>query len=47
MQIKNLRLFVKMTHFNQFDKYDGYFITPYYPAQKKVLDLGVRWYFFN
>ena len=47
MQIQNLRLFVKMTHFNQFDKYDGYFITPYYPAQKKVLDLGVRWYFFN
>ena len=29
------------------DKFDGYFVTPYYPGQKKVLDLGVRWYFFN
>ena len=47
MQVKNLRIFLKMTHFNQFDRFDGYFVTPYYPAQKKVLDLGVRWYFFN
>ena len=31
----------------KFDKFDGYFVTPYYPAQKKVLDLGVKWYFFN
>ena len=47
MQVNNLRIFLKMNHFNQFDRYDGYFVTPYYPAQKKVLDLGVRWYFFN
>ena len=36
MQVNNLRLFLKMTHFNQFDRYDGYFVTPFYPAQKKV-----------
>ena len=47
MQVNNLRLFLKMTHFNQFDRYDGYFVTPFYPAQKKVLDLGLKWYFFN
>ena len=47
MQVTNLRIYLKMTHFNQFDRFDGYFITPYYPAQKKVLDLGIRWYFFN
>ena len=47
MQIQNLRVSLKMTHFNQFDKFDGYFVTPYYPGQKKVLDLGIRWYFFN
>ncbi len=47
MQISNLRIFLKMDHFSQFDKFDGYFVTPYYPGQKKVLDLGVRWYFFN
>lgn len=47
MQINNLRISLKMTHFNQFDRYDGYFVTPYYPGQKKALDLGLRWYFFN
>ena len=47
MQVNNLRIFLKMNHFNKFDSFDGYFVTPYYPAQKKVLDLGVRWYFFN
>ena len=47
MQVNNLRIFLKMNHFNQFDSYDGYFVTPYYPAQKKALDLGIRWYFFN
>ena len=47
MQVKNLRIFVKMTHFNQFDTYGGYFVTPYSPGQNKVLDLGFRWYFFN
>ena len=47
MQVKNLRIFAKMTHFNQFDTYGGYFVTPYYPGQNKVLDLGFRWYFFN
>ena len=47
MQVKNLRIFAKMTHFNQFDTYGGYFVTPYYPGQNKVLDLGFKWYFFN
>ena len=47
MKIENLRIFLKMTHFNQFEKLDGYFITPYYPAQRRVLDFGVRWLFFN
>ena len=47
MQVKNFRVFLKMTHFNQFDRFNGYFATPYYPGQKKVLDLGVKWYFFN
>ena len=47
MKIENLRIFIKMTHFNQFEKLDGYFVTPYYPAQRRVLDFGVRWLFFN
>ena len=47
MQVNNLRIFLKMNHFNQFNSYDGYFVTPYYPAQKKALDLGIKWYFFN
>jgi len=32
MKIENLRVFLKMHHFNQFEKLDGYFVTPYYPS---------------
>ena len=28
MQVKNFRVFLKMTHFNQFDRFNGYFATP-------------------
>ena len=47
MKIENLRVFLKMHHFNQFEKLDGYFVTPYYPGQRRVLDFGIRWLFFN
>jgi hypothetical protein len=36
-----------MTHINQPGNADGYFITPYYPGQHRVLDFGVTWYFFD
>ena len=47
IKIENLRVFVKMNHFNQFESLDGYFVTPYYPGQRRVLDFGIRWLFFN
>jgi len=46
MKIRNLRAFVKWTHFNQ-QVNDGYMVTPYFPGQGSVLDLGVQWLFFD
>lgn len=46
MKFNNLRAFAKMTNLNQANN-DGYFVTPYYPGQAKVFDLGVRWLFFD
>lgn len=46
-KVGNARYFAKMTHINQPGNADGYFITPYYPGQHRVLDFGVTWYFFD
>jgi hypothetical protein len=46
MKIRNLRATIKWTHFNQ-QANDGYFATPYYPAQGAILDFGVQWLFFD
>lgn len=46
MQIDKLYVFVKMKYANQ-PADDGYFITFAYPGQARVLDLGVRWLFFD
>ena len=45
-QAKNLRVFAKMTHTNQFGT-NGYFASPLYPGQKRVFDIGCRWLFFD
>lgn len=46
MKIRNLRAFIKWTHFNQ-QLNDGYMTSPYYPGQKTVTDLGIQWLFFD
>ncbi len=46
-KVGNARYFVKMTHINQPGVAQGYFMTPYYPGQRRVFDLGVTWYFFD
>ncbi|WP_416865376.1 MAG: putative porin [Imperialibacter sp.] len=46
-KVGNARYFAKMTHANQPGTADGYFISPYYPGQRRVFDLGVTWYFFD
>lgn len=46
MKIGAVRLFFRMEHLNQGDG-EGYFVTPYYTAQKRTLNFGVNWMFFD
>ena len=46
MKIDKFFFAFKWTHFNQ-PQDDGYFVTPNYPGQRKVIDLTVRWMFFD
>ncbi|HHP7242361.1 MAG TPA: putative porin [Cyclobacteriaceae bacterium] len=44
--VDKVSVFFKWTHLNQPDN-DGYFVTPFYPGQERIIDLGVRWIFFD
>ena len=46
MRVDKVFAFVKVTHLNQPNN-GGYFVTPYYPGQSRVIDLGVKWLFFD
>lgn len=46
MRVDKVFAFLKVTHLNQGNN-TGYFVTPYYPGQSRVIDLGVRWMFFD
>ncbi len=45
-QIEQVTVFIKFTHINQ-KVNDGYFTFPDFTGQKKVLDVGLRWLFFD
>ena len=45
-KVNNARFFAKATHLNQAGA-SGYFVTPWYPGQQRVFDMGVTWYFFD
>lgn len=46
MKIRNLRAYLKWVHINQ-QPNDGYMVTPYFPGQGSVFDLGIQWLFFD
>ncbi|MEM8895875.1 MAG: putative porin [Bacteroidota bacterium] len=46
LRVDKVRIFAKMTHINQPGN-DGYQVTPFYPGQPSVFDLGIRWLFFD
>ena len=46
MRIDKVFAFFKITHANQ-PANGGYFVTPFYPGQRRSFDLGVRWLFFD
>ncbi len=45
-RIDHVAAFLRYEHINQ-QTNTGYFITPYYPGQRKVFSLGISWMFFN
>ena len=46
VKVDKLRVFLKMTHANQ-PQDGGYFITPGYPGEGRMIGLGARWLFFD
>jgi hypothetical protein len=48
-RIKNFGAFLKFSHCNEswLAPAPGYFVTPYYPGQKKAFDIGINWSFFD
>ncbi len=48
-RIENFSAFIKFSHCNEFwlSPAPGYFVTPLYPGQKKALDIGLNWSFFD
>lgn len=46
MQVNNVRVFVKWMHANQQND-SGYFVTPYYPGEPRLFELGVKWMFYD
>ena len=46
IKIGTVKVFLKMTYLNQ-GQLSGYFVTPYYTGQSRVLDLGISWMFYD
>ncbi|MGB3466782.1 MAG: putative porin, partial [Cyclobacteriaceae bacterium] len=45
-KVEKVRIFFKWNHFNQRNN-EGFQITPLYPGQQSVIDLGINWLFFD
>lgn len=46
-RIKNWCMFFKFSHLNEGLPAPGYFVTPFYPGQKRTFDIGINWSFFD
>lgn len=46
-RIKTLSAFLKVSHLNEDLPLPGYFTTPFYPGQRRALDIGLIWSFFD
>ncbi|PIB34620.1 hypothetical protein BFP72_03950 [Reichenbachiella sp. 5M10] len=46
MKANDLSLFINVEYLNQ-GRDQGYFASPYYPGQRRAIDLGLRWMFFD
>jgi hypothetical protein len=46
-KINTAEIFIKFRHLNQDITAGGYFTTPYYTGQERILDFGLTWSFFD
>lgn len=46
-RVGRVRIFAKMSHVNDGLLGNGYFVTPYYPGQRRVFGFGVSWPLFD
>ena len=48
-RIKHFSAFLKLSHCNEYwlAPAPSYFVTPFYPGQKKAFDIGFIWSFFD
>lgn len=46
MKAQKLTISIKLKYLNQ-QKEQGYFATPLYPATRRMIDLGLRWHFYD
>ncbi|RUA28459.1 MAG: hypothetical protein DSY77_16025, partial [Bacteroidetes bacterium] len=47
VKINTAKLFIKFRQLNQDVTAGGYFTTPYYTGQERILDFGLTWSFFD
>ncbi|MEM9831589.1 MAG: putative porin [Bacteroidota bacterium] len=49
LKVRTARIFLRMPQVSAglFEFEDGYFTTPFYPGQPLVLDVGIKWQFFD
>ncbi len=47
MKVRKVRLYLKIPQINKGLLENGYFASPFYTGQNRVLDLGVNWLFFD
>ena len=47
MHLKHTRFFIMMSHVNAGSGSRDYFLVPHYPANGKILRIGLSWHFFN
>ena len=48
MKVRTAQIYFKVPYINQDLGTDGYFATPYYPGQERVIGaIGIKWLFFD
>lgn len=47
MKVRKARLYIKVPHLNQGIPEEAYFASPFYAGQRRTIDMGINWMFFD